>query len=161
MFAQGLLAKASDRFLGIDTLLRVSDNSMDEVLEEAFALSIKLCVSDATHSNKVIETMQGFQSRSLGLLGELAEGLRKISDRASVERCKRFFNKVVAEVRNISLTVASDAVIQSDSSSVSSSVSSNSPNTTTVTTFLSMTLTEYQYHIDLIYWACSSVASKL
>ncbi len=157
MFAQGLLAKASDRFLGIDTLLRVSDNSMDEVLEEAFALSIKLCVSDATHSNKVIETMQGFQSRSLGLLGELAEGLRKISDRASVERCKRFFNKVVAEVRNISLTVASDAVIQSDSSSVSS----NSTNTTTVTTFLCMILTEYQYHIDLIYWACSSVASKL
>ncbi len=124
------MAKASGRFLGIDTLLRVSDNSLDAVLEEVFELSIRLCVAEAKHSNKIIETFQGFQSRSLGLLRDLGQGMRKISDRASVERCKRIFNNVVAEVRNLALArSASDAVIPSDSSSVSSNTSS----TTTVT----------------------------
>jgi hypothetical protein len=131
-FFQGLVGKASDRFLGIDTLLRVSDHSLDAVLEEAFSLSINMCVAEATHSNKIIETFQGFQSRSLCLLRELGEGIRNISDRASVERCKRIFNKVVAEVRNLTLALAStDAVIQSDTSSVSS----NSSSVTTVTYF--------------------------
>ena len=46
----------------------------------------------------------------MGLLSELGEGIRKISDCASVERCKRIVNKVVVEVWNLALSVTSDVL---------------------------------------------------
>jgi hypothetical protein len=114
----------------------VNDNSLDACLEEAVALSVKLCATDAMRSNKVIEAIQGFQTRSLLLLSELREGIRSISDRASVERCKRIFNRVVAEVRGLTLAgpQAADSASMSDTSSVSST-SSNANFTTTVTCY--------------------------
>ena len=61
-------------------------------------------------SSKVFETIHNFQILSLGLLSELGRGIRKISDCASVEQCKRIFNKVVVEVLNLALLVTSEVL---------------------------------------------------
>jgi hypothetical protein len=99
--------------------VKASGISMDVIMEEVIALSTNMCRADAEHSNAIIEIIQNFRARCLLLLNELGDKMRQITDRESVESCKRTFKKVVDEVRKVSLAVPTESVIKSDSTNPS------------------------------------------
>ena len=99
--------------------MSASDVSLDAIMAEVIVLSTNMCRADAAHSNTIIEIIQNFRARCLLLLNELGEKMRRITDRASVESCKRTFKKVVDEVRKVSLAVPTESVIKNDSANPS------------------------------------------
>jgi hypothetical protein len=112
-------------FLGINALLGGNNDSLRAIVEQATVLSIKMCVADAAHDNKVIENMQQLQSRGSNLLNELTEHIHNITDRASVEICKRTCKKAIEEMEKDILNVETEVMSRSDVSSKSTVKSSS------------------------------------
>jgi hypothetical protein len=98
---QTSISAARDRFLGFCTFVSASDVSLNAIMEEVIVLSTNMCGADAAHSNIIIETIQIFRALCVLLLNELGEKMRRITDRASVESCKRTLKKVVNEVLKV------------------------------------------------------------
>ncbi len=82
-------------------------------------LSIKMCVADAAHDNKIIENVQKLQARGLDLLNYLTEQIQIISNRTSVEICKRTCKKAIEEMEKDVLNVETEVMSKGDTLSKS------------------------------------------
>ncbi len=122
MFAQGLLSATTARneptsFLGgFDTLLRVNKDPILPIVEEITTLCIQMCIADALHDSKIIKNVQNLQSQALLLLNQLSEQIQNITDRASVESCKRICMKAIEEVERDVLRVETEVVSNANAS---------------------------------------------
>ncbi len=123
MCVQGFLStttakKEPTSFLsGFDTLLRVNKDPLLPIVEEATTLCIQMCIADAMHDSKIIENVKNLQSKSLLMLNQLSEQIQNITDRASVEHCKRVCMKVIEEVERDVLAVETEVVSNTSASS--------------------------------------------
>jgi hypothetical protein len=122
VFAQGLLSATTARneptsFLGgFDTLLRVNKDPILPIVEEITTLCIQMCIADALHDSKIIKNVQNLQSQALLLLNQLSEQIQNITDRASVESCKRICMKAIEEVERDVLRVETEVVSNANAS---------------------------------------------
>jgi hypothetical protein len=110
-------SREQSSFLGINRLIQGSGNALDKIVDEAATLSIRMCVADAMHDNKIIQNVQRLQSRSLHLLENLSEQIKMISDSASVQHCKRLCKETMEEVDRDVLSIETEVLCKADSSS--------------------------------------------
>ncbi len=119
--AQGLLSattvKKEPNFLGgFDTLLRVNKDPLLPIVEDVTSLCIQMCIADAMHDSKIIENVQNLQAHSLVMLSQLSDQIQNVTDRASVENCKRICMKVIEEVERDVLAVETEVVSSTNAS---------------------------------------------
>jgi hypothetical protein len=95
------------------------DDSLRVIVEEATVLSIKMCVADAAHDKKIIKNVQSLQTRGLNLMNDLTEQIQYISDRTSVEICRRTCKKAIEEMEQDILNVETEIMSEGEALSKS------------------------------------------